>query len=52
MAILRRLSIEAGDAMYWTSFDDTIQLSRDNPRMAIPVIGRLLEEFSVQEHVD
>lgn len=48
-AILRKLGARPGDMLYWVTVDGTLQLTKDNPRMAIPVLGSAEEKFELQE---
>jgi antitoxin component of MazEF toxin-antitoxin module len=48
-AILRKLGARPGDMLYWASVDGTLQITKDNPRMAIPVLGCAEEKFESQE---
>ena len=47
-AILAKLGARPGDMLYWTTVDGTLQLTKDNPFMAIPVLGSAEEKFEPQ----
>ncbi len=48
-AILRKLGARPGDMLYWVSVDGTLQITKDNPYMTIPVLGSAEEKFQLQE---
>lgn len=47
-AILAKLGARPGDMLYWTSVDGTLQITKDNPYMSIPVLGSAEEKFEPQ----
>lgn len=47
-AILRKLGARPGDMLYWVLVDGTLQITKDNPYMAIPVLGSAEEKFEAQ----
>lgn len=51
-AILNKLGARPGDMLYWTSIDGTLQITKDNPYMAIPVLGSAEEKFERQDADD
>lgn len=51
-AILRKLGARPGDMLYWVSVDGTLQITKDNPYMTIPVLGSAEEKFQLQEADD
>lgn len=48
-AVLAKLGARPGDMLYWVLVDGTVQITKDNPRMAIPVLGSVEEKFELQE---
>lgn len=51
-AIIAKLGARPGDMLYWVTVDGTLQITKDNPRMAIPVLGSAEEKFELQDADD
>lgn len=46
--VLAKLGARPGDMLFWVSVDGTIQITKDNPYMTIPVMGSAEARFEPQ----